>query len=290
MRIASPGAEQNSVACVVTPGGALPLDQLNLEFGTRFPTNLFELVAGNYLPELKALLEGHAPAQGLPVDELAWGPPFRRPGKIWGIGLNYREHARDLDEVVPAQPASFMKPATSIIGYGDTIRLPAESERVTAEAELAVIIGRRCRNLSLDEAASAIFGFTCVIDMTAEDILRQNPRYLTRAKSFDTFFSFGPVILTSDEIPDVRELVVRTIVNDEVRAENSVANMTFDPYELVSFHSRGMTLEAGDIISTGTPGAWPLQPGDRVRCEISGFPALENPVEAEVGVDLRGAG
>ncbi|MEX2355969.1 MAG: fumarylacetoacetate hydrolase family protein [Thermaerobacterales bacterium] len=273
-------------ASVAVTGGFLPIADLNRIAGSSIPDTMLELIAGDKAAatEITAALERVDPkerdAAVIPAAAARFSPPYRRPGKIWGIGLNYAAHAGDLDEQVPAQPASFMKPWTTIIGPGDTILLPPESQRVTAEAELAVIIGRRCRQLSRAEAPSVIFGYTCVIDMTAEDILRQNPRYLTRAKSFDTFFSFGPVVLTVDEVPDLRELTVRTIVNDAVRAENTVAHMTFDPYELVAFHSQVMTLEPGDIISTGTPGAWPLAGGDRVRCEITGFPSLENPVAA----------
>ncbi|MEX2555419.1 MAG: fumarylacetoacetate hydrolase family protein [Actinomycetota bacterium] len=217
----------------------------------------------------------------LASNRTSFAPPYRRPGKIWCIGLNYTAHARSLDEEVPKLPGSFLRPPNTIIGPGDAIVLPDGVGRVTVEAELAVIIGSRCRDVDRVGAEASIFGYTCVLDVTAEDILRQNPRYLTRAKSFDSFFSFGPVIVTRADVPDVSPLVVRTVVNGEVRAENSVANMTFDPIELVRYHSRATTLEPGDIISTGTPGAWPIEPGDVARCEIDGFPPLENPVAAE---------
>jgi 2-keto-4-pentenoate hydratase/2-oxohepta-3-ene-1,7-dioic acid hydratase in catechol pathway len=135
-----------------------------------------------------------------------------------------------------------MRPDTTIIGPGDKIRLPEDVGRVTAEAELAVVIGRRAREVSEDEAPSVVAGFTTVLDMTAEGILRKNPRCLTRAKSFETFFSFGPQLLTPDEVGEVEELEVATVLNGEVRRRNTVSNMTFSPYRLVSFHSRVMTL------------------------------------------------
>ncbi|MDQ4079069.1 MAG: fumarylacetoacetate hydrolase family protein [Chloroflexota bacterium] len=278
MRLASIRGDAAEYATILTPDGVIPLEQLNRLWNTDLPTSLFELIGGNHATALTARLAEQELPPALPLDRVTFAPPYRRLGKIWGIGLNYRDHARDLDEEVPAQPASFMKPATAIIGPGDAIQLPRASQRVTAEAELAVIIGQRCRNVTREEVPSVIFGYTCVLDMTAEDILRLNPRYLTRAKSFDTFFSFGPVILTRDEVPDVRALTVQTIVDGQVRARNTVSHMTFDPFELVHFHSQGMTLEPGDIISTGTPGAWPIEPGAVVRCEIAGFPILENPV------------
>ena len=238
--------------------------------------SLLDLISG---PE--ALPTSPGTSDPVAGDEATFAPPYRRPGKIWCIGLNYTAHARALDEKVPKFPGSFLRPPTTIIGPGEPIVLPKGIGRITVEAELAVIIGASCRDVDRRGAEEAIFGYTCVLDVTAEDILRQNPRYLTRAKSFDTFFSFGPAILSRDEVPDLGSLVVRTIVNGEVCAENAVANMTFDPIELVRYHSRATTLEPGDIISTGTPGASPIQPGDVARCEITGFPALENPVVSE---------
>ena len=171
-----------------------------------------------------------------------------------------------------------MKPDTTIIGHGDTILIPRQSERTTAEAELGIVIGRTCKNVAREDWLSVVAGFTTVIDMTAEDILRRNPRYLTRAKSFDTFFSFGPVLLTPDEIGDVLELRVSTVLNGEVIASDRVINMTFPPDFLVAFHSEVMTLLPGDIISTGTPGAAVIRDGDRVECRIDGFETLMNPV------------
>jgi 2-keto-4-pentenoate hydratase/2-oxohepta-3-ene-1,7-dioic acid hydratase in catechol pathway len=171
-----------------------------------------------------------------------------------------------------------MRPDTTIIGPGDEIRLPPRSGRVTAEAELAIIIGHEAKDVSEDEARSVVAGFTTVLDMTAEDILRRNPRYLTRAKSFDTFFSFGPELVTPDEIEDVVALEVSTVLNGEIQRTNTVSNMTFPPWWLVSFHSRIMLLLPGDVLSTGTPGAVVIQEGDVAECRISGFRPLANPV------------
>lgn len=211
--------------------------------------------------------------------EIIYAAPYRHPPKIWGIGLNYQEHAADLDEVSPEEePASFMKPATTIIDPSETIILPRQSNRVTGEAELGVIIGQRCKDVPLDQVQEVIFGYTTIIDMTAEDILRRNPRFLTRSKSFDTFFSFGPIVVTADEIGDVTALTVQTIRNGEIAAENVVRHMMFPPFELVAFHSQVMTLEPGDIISTGTPGAVHIRHGDEIMCRIAGLGSLQNPV------------
>ena len=212
-----------------------------------------------------------------------YAPLCRHPSKIWGIGLNYSAHAKDLSEKSPTSaPASFMKPDTTIIGHGDEIKIPQLSQKTTAEAELGIIIGKRCKNVPRDKWLDVIAGFTTILDMTAEDILVQNPRFLTMSKSFDTFFSFGPQLLTPDEVDDVSWLKVSTVINGTVHAENTVDHMTFTPDVLVSYHSRVMTLLPGDVISTGTPGAIHIHHGDIVQCRISGFETLENPV-----IDLK---
>jgi len=233
-----------------------------------------------YRAEGRERLERERP---VPFGEAAYAPLYRHPRKIWGIGLNYVEHAADLAEKAPDdEPASFMKPDTTIIGPGEAIAIPRQSERTTAEAELGIVLGRKCRDVEREDWLSVVAGFTTILDMTAEDILRKNPRFLTRAKSFDTFFSFGPQLVTPDEVADVMKLNVATVINGKVHARNVVSNMTFPPDYLVSFHSRVMTLLPGDIISTGTPKAVHVRGGDVVECRIDGFAALVNPV-----IDLK---
>ncbi|MGH8731830.1 MAG: fumarylacetoacetate hydrolase family protein, partial [Burkholderiales bacterium] len=175
-------------------------------------------------------------------------------------------------------PASFIKCDNTIIGPGDAIELPPQSERVTAEAEIGVIIGRQCRFVSEEQAPEYIAGYCPIIDMTAEDILQKNPRFLTRSKNFDTFFSFGPELITTDEVPDVLKVKVGTYNNGRLHRENVVANMAFPPFYLVSFHSHVATLYPGDIISTGTPGAVVIGDGDVAECRIEGLGTLSNPV------------
>lgn len=211
-----------------------------------------------------------ATADPIPESDIRFGTPLEQFGKLWGIGLNYADHASDLSEDPPEEPASFMKPATALTGPGGPIRLPPteQSDRVTAEAELAVVIGRTCRDVAEADAMDVVAGFVPVIDMTAEDILQRNPRFLTRAKSFDSFLVVGPWIRTPDAVGELADIEVRTVVNDEILAQNVVSEMHFPPAELVSFHSRVMTLEPGDLISTGTPGAIALEPGDSVRAEV----------------------
>ncbi len=284
MRLTSLRIAGSEPAALVRPGGAVPLSEINDAFGTTWPTTVQGLIEAGEVEILRDWVAGADAARldglALPPDGLAYAPLYRRPRKIWGIGLNYVEHAADLSEKAPStEPASFMKPDTTIIGPGDTIRLPAQSQRTTAEAELGVIIGRECKDVDEADASAVVVGFTTIIDMTAEDILEKNPRYLTRSKSFDTFFSFGPELVTVDEVADVDALEVSTLHNGSLHRRNVVSNMTFRPWWLVAFHSRVMTLLPGDIISTGTPGAAHIRPGDTAGCSIAGFRDLSNPVE-----------
>jgi 2-keto-4-pentenoate hydratase/2-oxohepta-3-ene-1,7-dioic acid hydratase in catechol pathway len=198
------------VVAVLVPGGAVPVGTIWDPDGDGWPGDLQSQVAG-----LGADAE-RLSARTIPHGEVEYGPLYWRPRKIWGIGLNYVEHAGDLEEIAPSEePASFMRPDTTLVGSSEEIRLPEQAERVTGEAELRLIIGREARNLSEEKAPSVVAGLTTILDMTAEDILRKNPRYLTRAKSFDTFFSFGPQLVTPDEVGELRNLTVATVLNGE---------------------------------------------------------------------------
>lgn len=262
----------------------VPVSQINRITRMDFPTSLKAILETDRLDDLRTWVEANdrrlSDAASIPVTGADYGPLYRDPAKIWGIGLNYREHAGDLDESVPeGLPGSFNKPATTIVGPGDKIHIPAMSEATTAEGELGVIIGQRCKDVSRDSWREVVAGFTTVIDMTAEDILRRNPRFLTLCKSFDSFFVFGPELVTPDEIDDILALEVTTVHNGNPHATSLVANMTYPPDYLVALHSEVMTLLPGDVISTGTPGASPISHGDRVECRIDGFETLACPVE-----------
>jgi 2-keto-4-pentenoate hydratase/2-oxohepta-3-ene-1,7-dioic acid hydratase in catechol pathway len=208
--------------------------------------------------------------------------PYDVPPKIWCIGLNYQSHAEDINAVQPEEPASFMKPASCMFQPGGELVLPPPevSNDVDAEGELGVIIGRTCRFLSREDTPSAIFGYTTTLDLTALDVLAKNPRYLTRAKSIDTFFTFGPVIVTADEVHDLASLEVVTEHNGGVCSRDFVSHMRHSPLELVRFHSQYMTLHPGDLISTGCPKGARIKAGDRVGCRIDGVGHLEARVTA----------
>ena len=287
MRLATIRVNSVEETAVVTATGVIPLRVLNQRLGKHWPTTTLDIIASGQLEKLNNWYhhEGQDVLKRLrkyeiPLGQVSYTPLYRHPPKIWGIGLNYVEHASDLSEKAPTTyPASFMKPDTTIIGHQDIVNIPLQSEKTTGEAELGIIIGKKCKDVPLKDWLAVVAGFTGIIDMTAEDILRQNPRYLTLAKSFDTFFSLGPHLITPDEIEDVSQLKVATVINGQRHAENMVSNMTFPPDYLVAFHSGVMTLLPGDIISTGTPRAVHIKDGDVIECQISGFPYLKNPVQ-----------
>ena len=229
------------------------------------------------LPSVESL-----PAARTPARRLSFGVPFD-PGKLWGIGLNYADHAADLDAVRPAEPASFMRPATALTAPGGPIRLPPteEAARITAEAELGLVIGRTCTDVDEGAFGEVVAGVVPVIDVTAEDVLQRNPRFLTRAKSYDTFLVVGPWVAAPVSVDRLAGTTVRTVINGETVAENTVDRMLFPPEELVSVHSRVFTAERGDLISTGTPGAGVIEPGDTVRAEVEDVGVLTADVVGE---------
>ena len=290
MKIATILLDGQEVASIITDYGYAPIPFINQRFNKNWPHDLFSILTEERLEEIKRWFYQNSDSLSQELEELSilnkliqFAPLYRQPRKIWGIGLNYKAHAEDLSEKVPtSEPASFMKPDTTIIGFNDTIKIPTLSEKTTGEAELGLIFGKKCKNVKRNEWLSVLAGFTMIIDMTAEDILRRNPRNLTQSKSFDTFFSFGPILYTIEEVKDVSSLQVQTIINGKVYAENTVSNMTFPPDFLVSYHSQIMTMLPGDIISTGTPGAVPLKNGDIIECRISSFQTLMNHV-----IDLK---
>ncbi|HEX3789897.1 MAG TPA: fumarylacetoacetate hydrolase family protein [Pseudonocardiaceae bacterium] len=226
-----------------------------------------------------------APAETFaPVETVTFLPPYRDPRKIWGIGLNYREHADDLTAGYPDEPASFVKGEHTIIGPGAVIPLPPQSERVTAEAELGIVFGSECRDVEIADAFTGVWGVCPILDQTAEDILQRNPRFLTRSKNFPGFFSFGPGITPLPEVlgaaGNLDDIEVSTVRNGSVHRSNVVRNMIFAPELLISFHSKVFPWYPGDILSTGTPGAVVIQDGDVAECRIDKIGELTNPVRA----------
>lgn len=221
-----------------------------------------------------------ATADRRPARTLDLGLPLASPGSLWGIGLNFAAHAADLDEDRPAEPATFLRPPATLSRSGGQVRLPSadRSERVTAEAELAVVVGRTARAIDPGEAADVVAGYLPVLDLTAEDVLERNPRFLTRAKSFEGFLVLGPWITTADTVTDLPEATVRTAVNGEAVASGPVSGMRFSPAEVLARLSHETPLRPGDVVCTGTPGAGRVEHGDSVTGTVAGFGSVTTTV------------
>ena len=257
-------------AGIVQGDSILPIEKINVKRGAGFSTDLFPLIREQQIDAVRELAQG---LEGeLPLAEVRFCLPYQQPGKVWCIGLNYLSHAEDISAVQPEEPGSFMKPTSSFFEPDGDIELPPVriTQEVDAEGELAIVFGKRCREVPVEEIDEAILGYTTTLDLTALDVLARNTRYLQRSKSFDTFFSFGPVIVTKDEVPDVHGLQVTTIHNGQVFSKDFVRNMRHTPEKLAAFHSDVMTFEPGDILSTGCPKGARIQPGDTVEASIEG--------------------
>ena len=201
-------------------------------------------------------------------------PPVR-PSKIVAIGLNYRDHALEMNKPLPAEPLMFMKPSTAVIGAGEPIRLPMWAGEIHHEAELAVVIGRRASHVAAAAAMDHVLGLACANDVTARDLQKKDVQY-TRAKGFDTFAPLGPCVALG---LDPSNLAIEGLVNGTVRQSSSTRELIHAVPTLVEFVSRVMTLLPGDVILTGTPsGVGPLQPGDTVTVRIEGIGELTNRV------------
>ncbi len=197
------------------------------------------------------------------------------PSKIVAVGLNYRDHAKEMHLPLPDEPRIFLKPTTAIVGPDDPIVYPPQSRRVDHEAELAVVMKRRCRNVPAARAREYVLGYTCLNDVTARD-LQQRDGMPSRAKAFDTFCPIGPCIATDI---DPNAVTIEAWVNGGLRQSSSTKELIFSVEEIVARVSEVMTLLPGDVIATGTPpGVGPLEPGDRVEVRIEGIGSLRNTV------------
>ncbi len=205
------------------------------------------------------------------------------PSKVVCVGRNYAAHAAEHGADVPTEPLIFLKPPSSVIGPGEAIVVPPQSRQVEHEAELALVIGRRCRNLGVDNAWSVVAGLTCANDVTARDLQRRDGQW-TRGKGFDTFCPLGPWLVTGLDEGSVADVEVTCTVSGELRQRGRTAHMVFSPAHLLAWVTSFMTLEAGDVLLTGTPaGVGPLLDGDTVEVEIGGIGKLSNPVRAATG-------
>ena len=224
----------------------------------------------------------------IPLDSVKLAAPIPRPSKILCIGLNYRDHAEESKMEVPAVPTVFAKYASSVIGPGDPIVLSSATQKPDYEAEFAVVIGKRAKRVQRSQWKDCIFGYTIVNDVSARDVQLATSQW-TLGKSFDTFAPMGPHIVSADEIPDPHALDIRLSIGGETLQHSNTRELIFGVPELIEYLSRMMTLEPGDIISTGTPAGvglgrtpprW-LKAGEEVLIEIEKVGTLRNPVVAE---------
>jgi len=275
-------------ALIAGPDGERIVDLHGLD--TRIPASMLEfLEAGAPALELaRHALAGVAAHAGMPLAQVTLKAPIPRPGKIICIGQNYREHVRETKATVPDTPVIFAKYGNAVIGHGEPVVLPAAVERPDYEGELGVVIGRRCRNVPEAQALDYVAGYTVINDVSARDWQFRNSQW-TLGKTPDTFCPMGPALVTADEVGNVQNLDLRTIVSGEVLQHGHTSDMIFSVANLIWDMARIMTLEPGDVIATGTPSGVGftrtpprlLRPGDVVRIEIERIGALENPVVAE---------
>ncbi len=222
------------------------------------------------------------------LDQVKLHAPVPRPGKYLGISLNYADHIEETDRDKPEYPSFFTKQSTCVIGHGDAIHRPKVSDKLDYEGELAFVIGTRCRHVPVDKAHQVITGFTIANDVSVRDWQFRSPTF-TLGKSFDTHGPLGPWLVTSDEIGDPHNLDLKTWIDDELRQHSNTGQMIFNCYEMIAYLSQAMTLEPGDVITSGTPGGVGVKmtprgymlPGQTARIEIEGIGTLVNPVIEE---------
>ncbi len=204
---------------------------------------------------------------------------------IWGAGLNFNTHASDLEAQQPISgPGSYLRPNSCLINNSEDIVLPNQSKRVTAEAELGLVIGKSCKNVPRNKWTEVVAALTTVLDMTAEDVIRENPRYIPWAKGFDTFCSIGPQLVTLDELKpsEIEQLRISTIRNGETIASAQVSQMRYDLGYLVEYFTAGRTLSPGTVICTGTPGAAVIRPGDVIEAYVEKVGHLSHQVKSHL--------
>ena len=267
--------------------GALVEDQV-IPFDLKGSLNMMQFLSGGsgHQKQLQERIDsGKDRIDLVDVELLA---PIPRPGKFFGVGLNYADHIAETGQEKPEHPTFFNKQSTCVIGPGQAIHLPRVSEKLDYEGELGFVIGRRCRHVTKEQAKNVIAGYLICNDVTVRDWQARSPTW-TLGKSFDTHGPIGPWIVTPDEIGNPHHLDIKTWVNANLRQSSNTKHLIFDCYTLVEYLSTAMTLEPGDIISTGTssgvgvkmnPRGY-MKAGDVVRIEVEKLGVLENPVIEE---------
>ncbi len=282
-------AGQQRLGALATPDGYERVYDLN-HLEPRLPADILAFLEAGQpaLALAQQALAAAAPEQGMELAAVQLKAPIPRPGKIICIGQNYLAHAQESNASAPPFPIIFAKFANTVIGPGETIVIPCAVQKPDYEGELAVVIGRQGRNIPESSALDYVAGYMPLNDVSARDWQNRTSQWVI-GKTPDTFCPMGPALVTADEIPDVQNLWLRTVIGDEVLQEGHTSLMIFSVAHLIADMSQVMTLEPGDIIATGTPAGigaartpprW-LRPGDIVRIEIEKVGVLENVVAAE---------
>jgi 2-keto-4-pentenoate hydratase/2-oxohepta-3-ene-1,7-dioic acid hydratase in catechol pathway len=270
---------------VEVPGGILDVHAANAQL----PVSLLAYLhaAEQLRPTLEALAAAPPAEHVHAAGTVRYLPPIEAPQKIVCIGLNYRDHAAEVNLPLPTEVTAFAKYANSLVGNGAAVEIPRESDKVDYEAELAFVIGKRGRHIPAERAYEHIAGYTVFNDVSVRDYQMRTSQWML-GKVFDTHAPCGPVIVTTDEIADPQTLAIRTSIDGQVLQDSNTAQLVFTVPRLVAELSAIMTLEPGDIVATGTPAGvgtsrtpkrW-MRPGERVRVEIEKIGALENPIVA----------
>ncbi|MGQ9538685.1 MAG: fumarylacetoacetate hydrolase family protein [Candidatus Bathycorpusculaceae bacterium] len=279
-----------SYGLLTEEGRVICLPRLAKSLHKRLPEKLEEFIEADIVKKTEEMLKKASKdvvsEVSMPVDKTTLLAPLARPPKIICLGLNYRDHAAEQNAPIPDEPIIFFKPRTAIIGPNECIVKPSFVKQLDYEAELAVVVGRKAKNVPISDAKEYIFGYTILNDVSARDVQFKDKQW-TRGKSFDTFAPTGPCIVTQNQMGDVSNLSIQTWINNEIRQNSTTKNMVFNVYEILHHLSRGMTLEPCDIIATGTPAGVGfamkpkpkfLQDGDTVKIEIEKIGVLENKV------------
>jgi acylpyruvate hydrolase len=273
------------IGALITRDGQEMIVDLN-EAEPKLPTDMIAFLAAG--DGARSLAAGALSGKAVKLSAVKLKAPIPQPGKIICIGLNYRDHAAETGQAIPQYPVVFSKYANTVIGSGDQIVLPKVSTQVDYEAELGFVIGRKGRYITEGQAMSYIAGYLPVNDVSARDYQNRTSQW-TIGKTFDTFAPMGPALVTADEVPDPHNLKIRLTIDDEVMQDSNTCNLIFNIPQLVASLSEVMTLEPGDVVSTGTPPGvglarkpqrW-LRAGEVVKIEIERVGTLINPVVAE---------
>lgn len=307
MRLCTIEHNQSNRACLLISGLLIDLTNLALVAGRfrlphshlPFPSTVVDAASRAYRGPLvecaevavrrREELSAVAREEGLDLfhdpKTVTWAPPVTAPRKIICVGLNYRDHAEEQNLKPPEEPIIFAKFANTLRGHREIIELPFISDKVDLEAELGFVIGKKATRISEAEAPEYILGYTIVNDVSARDLQKKDGQWL-RAKSSDGFAPMGPCLVTPDEVPDPMGLNIESYLNDFRMQSSNTRNLIFNVYQLTAFISRSITLEPGDIISTGTPGGVGvfrnppmfLKDGDVMTIRVEGLGELQNPV------------